>query len=434
MSVLSSTMFFFQLFSCVQYFAQREFLSNPQQKSNAMLFNILSTLAVVIISTVSCATVNQEQSPAPRAPSPASLVTSTAKFGLPLETQGAIGEWNDQDKKRAANADPEPSLLTAQQIYYRKKKAEQEADPAAKKKATEKARIYYRKMMAELEADPAAKKRVIEKRRIYDQERSQKLKAELEVNPAAWKRAKENKRAKNARYRLKRDEALASDPDKKEAKRLWRVEYDRKRRKLKKKTVEAAAEEASVGSRSSSLSESAGPPILKAVDAGANGGVKKSKSTSVAYPNAKQSKKTILVPENSNILKVFCDFLDNSEGEITARDDQNKKRATTIDSELSFLTAQRQKKKIYNRNWRQKKKAEQEADPAATKKAKEKKREYDKVWRMKRDKVLDADPIKTQAFQLRQKGYGRTYQLKRKKVKEAGEVEEDEEEKREEEK
>jgi hypothetical protein len=344
-----------------------------------MLFKILSTQAAVTISTVNCSTVNQEPSSAPGAPSPASSVTTTAKVGLPLETQGAIGEWNDQDKKRAANADPEPSLLTEKQktqIRNRKKKEKLEADPVANMKVKE------------------AK----EKRRIYDRDRRQKEKDEQDINPAAKKKAMENKSAEDARYRLKRDKELDANPIKKLA-FLQRQQGYGKTQRLKKNKDKAAAEEASIGSRSSSLSESASPPLLKAVDADANGRVKKRKSTS----------KTILVPETSNILEVFCDFLESSEGEITARDDQNKKRAANAD-------------------------LEQEADPAATKKAKEKKKEYDKVARMKRDEALDADPNKKKAFQSRQQGYEKPRQLKMKKVKEAREVKEDEEEKREKEK
>jgi hypothetical protein len=181
---------------------------------------------------------------------------------------------------------------------------------------------------------------------------------------------------------MKRDKKLAADPDKREA-FLQRQKGYQRTYLLKKKKVGAAAGEASVGGRSSSLSESASPPILKLDvdernDEGnqersprtAGGQIKRnndvihvpeisSKNQCQKEPTLASAETTeyqmegniyeILIPEESNnsddnfLYVPFSDWSDTFEleGDISTRNDRDTKRAanfaplSTINQELS---------------------------------------------------------------------------------------------------
>jgi hypothetical protein len=174
---------------------------------------------------------------------------------------------------------------------------------------------------------------------------------------------------------MKRDKKLAADPDKREA-FLQRQKGYQRTYLLKKKKVGAAAGEASVGGRSSSLSESASPPILKLDVDERNDEGNQERSPRTVGGQIKRNNDVIHVPEISsrnqcqkeptlasaetteyqiegNIYEILLDesFLDVAfsdwsaseldEGDIASRNDRDSKRAanfasrSTINQELS---------------------------------------------------------------------------------------------------
>jgi hypothetical protein len=102
---------------------------------------------------------------------------------------------------------------------------------------------------------------------------------------------------------------------------------------LKKKKLGAAEEEASVGSRSSSLSESASPPILKLDVDERNDEGNQQRSPRTAVEQNKRNNEVIHVPEISSNSEDFSGFLDHIFSDADGNEKGNQcQKEPTLDS------------------------------------------------------------------------------------------------------